>query len=131
MDHDPSLERGAAGDSGGAEVVLPGRPLDATLAYFCSTLGLRLDAIFPADPPAVAVVSGHGVRLRLDAGIEGAPGILRLPRSLAAHAACETVAPNGTRIEWVESAAEPELPPLQPSLVVARGGSGDWTAGRA
>jgi mannose-6-phosphate isomerase-like protein (cupin superfamily) len=46
--------------------VLPCPDLDGTLAFFTGRLGFRLDMITPADDPAVAVVSGHGVRMRLE-----------------------------------------------------------------
>ena len=43
-----------------AELVLPAADFDATLKFFTERLGFRLDAIFPADDPATALVSGHG-----------------------------------------------------------------------
>ncbi|MEI6799791.1 MAG: cupin, partial [Pseudomonadota bacterium] len=54
-----------------AELVLPTTDLRADLPFFTKTLGMRLDMIYPADNPAVAVISGHGLRLRLDAGATG------------------------------------------------------------
>src|SRR3989442_1253042 len=99
-----------------AEVVIPCAELNPTLAFFTERLGFRLDAIFPADDPAVAVISGHGVRLRLERGSGGAPGVLRLackdPAALAGGAPT-LVAPNGTRIELVSAAATPAVPPLR------------------
>ncbi|MCP3914678.1 MAG: hypothetical protein GY711_03860 [bacterium] len=38
------------------------------MSFFTEQLGFRLDVVFPADDPSVAVVSGHGVRLRLERG---------------------------------------------------------------
>jgi hypothetical protein len=35
---------------------------------------MRLDMIYPADNPQVAVLSGHGLRLRLDEGAQARPG---------------------------------------------------------
>ena len=61
-----------------AEMVLPCTELDATLGFFTGRLGFRLEAIFPADAPAVAVVAGHGLRLRLVHGDVGAAGTIRL-----------------------------------------------------
>jgi catechol 2,3-dioxygenase-like lactoylglutathione lyase family enzyme len=49
-----------------AEVVLPCADLEPTLAFFTGRLGFRIASIFPAEAPRVAVVSGHGLRLRLD-----------------------------------------------------------------
>ena len=56
-----------------AEMVVPCRELSETLPFFLNRLGFRLDQIFPADNPAVAVVSGHGLNLRLVRGSSGAP----------------------------------------------------------
>src|SRR5689334_1339176 len=61
-----------------AEVSLPSQDLAADLAFYTRELGFRLDTIFPADDPAVAVLSGHGLRLRLERGAAVAPGVLRL-----------------------------------------------------
>jgi quercetin dioxygenase-like cupin family protein len=47
-------------------VVLPCPDLAAALGFFTGQLGFRLDAIFPADDPRVAEISGHGVRIRLE-----------------------------------------------------------------
>ena len=61
-----------------AEVRLPSRDLHADLAFYGERLGFRLESIFPADDPAVAVMSGHGLRIRLDRGADEAPGTIRL-----------------------------------------------------
>ncbi|HLJ20742.1 MAG TPA: cupin domain-containing protein [Stellaceae bacterium] len=119
----------------GAEVVLPSAELEATLAFFRHRLGFQLQSIFPADAPAVAVLAGHGLRLRLDRDAEGAPGHIRLLcREPDAVAGGERVltAPNGTRIELVEAERPVNLPPIKPELVIARmGGEGAFDAGRA
>ena len=47
-----------------AEVCLPTTDLRADLAFFAETLQMRLDMIYPADDPSVAVYSGHGLRVR-------------------------------------------------------------------
>ncbi|MCY1004106.1 hypothetical protein OV079_00695 [Nannocystis pusilla] len=108
-----------------AEVVLPCPELALTIAFFVDVLGFRLDAIAPADAPRTALLSGHGLRLRLLQGAAGAPGVLRLccddPARVAGGAG-ELVAPNGTRVELVAAAPPPELPPLVPALVLTRAG---------
>ncbi|MEL0025221.1 MAG: cupin, partial [Alphaproteobacteria bacterium] len=50
-----------------AEIVVPSTDIREDMPFFTRELGFRLEQIFPADDPAVAVLSGHGVRLRLDA----------------------------------------------------------------
>ncbi|HTE52119.1 MAG TPA: cupin domain-containing protein [Kofleriaceae bacterium] len=116
-----------------AEVVLPCPDLEATLGFFTGRLGFRVETISPADDPRVAVVSGHGVRLRLERGEAGAPGRLRLLcRDLASLGGESTLtAPNGTRIELVEAEPAVALPPLAPSLVVSRLAGARWGTGRA
>jgi quercetin dioxygenase-like cupin family protein len=117
-----------------AEIVLPGAALDATLA-FLATLGFRVETIFPADSPAVAVVAGHGLRLRLERDFAGAAGTIRLrcraPDALAGGRRTLT-APNGTRIEIVDAETPLVLPALQPRFAIARMNDGAaWSAGRA
>jgi len=117
-----------------AEVVLPGAALGETLAFFDQRLGFRIEAIFPADSPAVAVLSGHGVRVRLERDFVGAPGTLRLacaePAAIA-DGRLELEAPNGTRVLLVPATPELSLPPLQASLVITRTDEDSWSPGRA
>jgi quercetin dioxygenase-like cupin family protein len=40
--------------------------LDAAVDNYTTQLGYRLDMIFPADSPSVAVLSGHGTTIRLE-----------------------------------------------------------------
>jgi quercetin dioxygenase-like cupin family protein len=111
-----------------AEVVLPARDLDATLAFFTG-LGFALEATFPAEAPVVAVIAGFGVRLRLDAAAEGDPGRVLLHGDGAR--AGTLVAPNGTRVELCPLAPPVVLPPLAPRFVLSRQSDAAWTVGRA
>jgi quercetin dioxygenase-like cupin family protein len=122
----PIRERIAA-----AELVLPAADLAATLEFFTTRLGLRVEAIYPADAPATAVVSGHGIRLRLETQSDAAPGLLRL--AIAGEVPTgPLVAPNGTRILLVPADPPVVVPPLAPALIVSRAGSdADWGTGRA
>ena len=118
-----------------AEVRLPSRDLHEDLSFFGETLGFRLDSIFPADDPAVAAMSGHGLRLRLERGAGEASGAIRLlcddPAGFA-DGRRDLVAPNGTRIEIRPAAPALETPPTRHALLVQRsGGRGSWITGRA
>lgn len=118
-----------------AQVVLPCSELDATLDFFTERLGFRVEAIYPADAPGTAVLSGHGLRLQLQRNGGGAPGQLRLlvsdPGAIAGGAA-ELTAPNGTRIELAEADPPIVVPETRPSFVVSRKSDGDtWHTGRA
>ncbi len=114
-----------------AQVVLPCAELDPTLDFFTDRLGFRVDAIYPADDPSVAVVSGHGVRLQLERGAHGDPGTLRLLCSDPEGARVLT-APNGTRIELVDADPPLVVPRVEPSFVVSeKGDASTWGTGRA
>ena len=118
-----------------AEIVLPCSELDSTLDFFTDKLGFKINAIFPADAPEVAVISGHGVRLRLERGGSESPGKLRLlcqnPTEFA-DGETELTAPNGTKIELVEAEPPLILPPEQQSFVLNRISDEDvWQIGRA
>ncbi|MFQ5669102.1 MAG: cupin domain-containing protein [Acidobacteriota bacterium] len=118
-----------------AECVLPCAELEETLQFFIERLGFRLHAIFPADRPSVAVIAGHGLRIRLQRDGPGAPGVLRLLcRDTAAFAdgAKEMTAPNGTRIELVDADPPLVVPPCRPSWVVSTlDDTARWGPGRA
>ena len=48
-----------------AEILLPCNNLDETLQFFIDKLGFKMESIAPAEKPSIAVISGHGIRLRL------------------------------------------------------------------
>lgn len=118
-----------------AAVCLPSNDLATDLAYYTETLGFRLDTIFPADDPAVATLSGHGLHLRIERGVAVAPGVLRLlchdPDSVA-NGARELTAPNGVRILIVDADARLEQPRTAHAFVVRRlQDKTPWVIGRA
>ena len=116
-----------------AEVVLPCKQLDETLAFFTEQLGFRVAAVFPADDPSVAVIAGHGLRIRLERGGAGPAGVLRLlcdDPAAVCGGALELRAPNGTRVELAPWDPPLVLPPLKPSFVFTGQGS-SWGTGRA
>ena len=61
-----------------AEIRLPTQELRDDLPFYTKVLGFRLDMIFPADNPQVAVLSGHGLRLRIEKGATSGPKRMRL-----------------------------------------------------
>lgn len=118
-----------------AEIRLPTAALREDLPFFTGTLRMRLDMIYPADNPEVAVLSGHGLRLRLQQGATEPPGTLRLltddPDGFA-NGLRLLVAPNGTRIE-IDALNPPlVLPATEHAFVVRRlADQAPWIIGRA
>ncbi len=85
-----------------AEIRFPTQKLRDDLPFYTKTLGMQLEMIFPADDPRVAVLSGHGIRIRIEKDAPEQPGTIRLltdaPENIG-NGKSELVAPNGTRIE--------------------------------
>ena len=118
-----------------AEIRLPTQELRDDLPFFTKVLGMRLDTIYPADNPEVAVLSGHGIRLRIEKGASEAPGTLRIltdnPESFAGGARRLT-APNGTVVEIEELHPPLVLPATEHAFVVRRlADQAPWIIGRA
>ena len=117
-----------------AEIRLPTQELRNDLPFYTKTLGFRLDMIFPADNPSVAVLSGHGVRLRIEKGASEAPGTLRILTDDPGFAggAKSLVAPNGTRVEVDELNPPVVTPATEHAFVVRRlANQAPWVIGRA
>lgn len=115
-----------------AEILLPTTDLRADLPFFTKGLGMRMDMIYPADNPAVAVLSGHGLRLRLDAGQSAAPGHLRILTDGDALPRGAQVSPGGTVVEVDELNPPLVLPATEHAFVVRRlADQAPWVIGRA
>ena len=118
-----------------AEIRLPTQELRDDIPFFTRVLKMRLDMIFPADNPAVAVFSGHGLRVRVEKGAPEAPGTIRIlaadPDAFAGGERRLT-APNGTRVE-IEPLDPPlVIPPTEHAFVVRRlKDQAPWIIGRA
>ncbi len=116
-----------------AEACLLTTDLRADLPFFTRTLKMRLDTIYPADNPSVAVFSGHGLRVRVEQG-PGAPGVLRLLTDDADFAGGqrELTSPGGTRVEVDELNPPVVMPRTEHAFVVRRlADQAPWIIGRA
>ena len=118
-----------------AEIRLPTNELRDDIPFFTDVLKMRMDTIYPADYPQVAVFSGHGLRVRIDAGASEPPGTLRIltddPEGFAGGQR-ELTAPNGTRIEIDELNPPFYLPETEHAFVVRRlADQAPWVIGRA
>lgn len=117
-----------------ALVSLPTTDLRADLAFFGKVLGMRMDSIYPADDPRVAVFSGHGLRVQLDQGQGGAPGLLYILTGDAGFAdgASTLTSPGGTQVQVMPSDPPVEMPDTVHSFVVRRlADQAPWVIGRA
>lgn len=116
-----------------AQVLVGCDRLEPTLAFLQQQLGFALDAIFPADDPRTALLSGHGLQLRLEAGATGgATDIFLLCDPAPPVGTAPRVAPNGLRVHFSAAAPPMQQPATQQQLVLTRGsGPGAWIAGRA
>ncbi len=118
-----------------AEVLLPTTELRHDLPFYTKVLGLRLDSIFPADDPSVAVLSGHGLRIRIERGADVPPGRLRIltdnPQDFAGGKT-HLIAPNGTEIDVVPLSPRVVQPQTVHEFAVRRlADEAPWVIGRA
>ncbi len=118
-----------------AEIRLPTQELRADIPFYTKVLKMRMDLIYPADDPRVAVFSGHGFRLRIEKDAPEPPGTLRIltdtPEEFA-DGATELTAPNGTRVEILPLNEPLIMPETVHSFVVRRlADQAPWIIGRA
>jgi len=117
------------------EICLSTTDLRQDIGFFTGTLKMRMDMIYPADNPRVAVFSGHGLRLRLDQDSGAAPGHLRIlaeaPDDFAGGSR-QLTAPGGTRVEIDELNPPLVIPEVEQAFVVRRlADQAPWVIGRA
>ncbi|MGB3245050.1 MAG: cupin domain-containing protein [Sulfitobacter sp.] len=118
-----------------SEVYLPVKDLKTEMPFFLTQLGFRLEEIFPADDPAVALIAGHGLRIRLDRNADLPPGKIRLrcidPDGFADGERMLT-SPSGNIIEVVDANPPLDMPQTQHSFMVRHLRDSDaWVIGRA
>jgi quercetin dioxygenase-like cupin family protein len=118
-----------------AEIQLSSNDVREDLAFFTEKLGFRLDQIFPADNPSVVVLSGYGMRLRIEKGASEPPAYLRIlctdPAGFA-EGVTDFTAPNGTRVEIRPLHPLRDTPKTAHSFVVRRlKDQAPWVIGRA
>lgn len=118
-----------------AEMRLPTDELRDDIPFYTKVLGMRMDMIYPADDPSIAVFSGHGLRLRIEKGAPEGPGTLRIltddPEGFA-DGKRELTAPNGTKILITERNPPLVMPKTVHSYVVRRlKDQAPWIIGRA
>ena len=118
-----------------AEMRLPTQELRNDIPFYTKVLGMRMDMIYPADDPRVALFSGHGLRLRIEKDAPETPGTIRIltehPESFA-QGEVELTAPNGTKVEIAPLNEPLVMPQTVHSFVVRRlADQAPWIIGRA
>ncbi len=115
--------------------MLPCPDLTATVDFLATQLGFRVDMILPADAPETAVMSGHGMCLRLQQ--ESQPHPVPITLRLSCHRATlprasadALLPPAGLRIQWVDEADTDALPAAPTEGVISRNCASDWHEGR-
>jgi quercetin dioxygenase-like cupin family protein len=116
-------------------VRLSTKELRDDIPFYTKTLKMRMDMIYPADDPTVAVFSGHGLRLRIEKNAPEGPGCIRILTDnpgVFAGGVRQLTAPNGTKVEIDELNPPLVLPKVQHSFVVRRlADQAPWVIGRA
>ncbi|HEY1333749.1 MAG TPA: cupin domain-containing protein [Myxococcaceae bacterium] len=109
-------------------VRVPADPLEGTIE-FLERQGFRLEEIAPADDPSEAVMSGHGLRLRLDRAHRGALELL-VPAA-PGETPGRHVGPGGLVVSVVAPGRTAVLPPAAPAFVHTRLAETPFHEGRA
>lgn len=117
-----------------AQLRLPSEDLTADMDFFIQ-LGFRLDKIFPADHPAVAMLSGFGMHLVLDKRVTSPPPVINIitdtPETIT-HGKKELTAPNGTVIQVLPRTHTLVTPSTQHHFEVRKlSEASSWVIGRA
>ncbi|UJR19837.1 hypothetical protein I4U23_022970 [Adineta vaga] len=115
------------------QIVLRCLSLDENLQFFKDRLGFRLEMIRPADDPSEVVLSGYGIRIKLERHNEQTPMILQLLlKEESNEINNDLVAPNGTQIQFIKMSSKLSLPPIHQSFVLSRmTNDSQWIIGRA
>jgi len=115
-----------------AQIVLGSKDLNEDITYF-TALGFRLDQIFPSDNPAVAIISGHGIHVRLDKKLKETPVTIYILTDTPEYFKDkDLVAPNGTILEIHPKTYHLNTPPTQHKFEVRHLQNNDsWVIGRA
>ena len=117
-----------------AQLLLPTNNLTEEMSFF-QKIGFRLDQIFPADDPQVAILSGHGLELRIDRNAQVPASHIRLLTDEPDQFSITQnilIAPNGTQIELHPKTYQLARPKTQHKFETKRLTGGEpWVVGRA
>lgn len=109
------------------QLVLAAPSFDETIE-FLTLHGFRIDQIFPADDPATAILSAHGITLRLERTATGTSGA-RI-RIEGGHETRTVDGPDGLTLAFQQIHDDVAVPDLAPGFVFTPA-AGDTQVGRA
>ncbi|MBL4657005.1 MAG: cupin domain-containing protein, partial [Flavobacteriales bacterium] len=116
-----------------AQVVMPATDLNKELEFF-EKLGFRLDHIYPDDSPVVAMMSGHGLRIRLDQNAKAHPAEINILTDDAEvlNNGKAIVSPSGTLVTFEPKSYTVQSHETQHKFEVRKLQDSDpWVIGRA
>ena len=120
-----------------AEIQINCVDFSENLNFFTEDIGFSIELIFPADSPRTAILSGHGLRIRLEKNqVDGPISLNLINDESGAKEGLTKVAPNGSKISFVSDELECEenieVPSLINEVVIKKlKESSDWIDGRA
>ena len=118
-----------------AEMLLTCNNLNETLQFFIDKLGFKMESIAPAEKPSLAVISGYGIRIRLEPGNNPDPGSINLLCSEPASVAdgkIKLTAPNGTIVNLIEANPSLNIQKVKQTFLLTKMKTSDqWSEGRA
>ncbi len=118
-----------------AEMLLTCNNLNETLQFFIDKLGFKMESIAPAEKPSLAVISGYGIRIRLEPGNNPDPGSINLLCSEPASVAdgkLKLTAPNGTIVNLIEANPSLNIQKVKQTFLLTKMKTSDqWSEGRA
>lgn len=116
-----------------AQILVTCLNLNRTLEFFTERLGFRVEMIYPADAPSVALISGYGVALRLESSDEIQPVTLRLLGKFSDENPREIYSPdNAVRIIFVNAESKIEIPDGKQEFIISMlDDENSWSEGRA
>lgn len=117
-----------------AQVVLPSKDLVRDMDYF-TNIDFKLVNIFPDDNPEVAIMTGHGIHIRLDKNVHCSPTTIHILTDDITQfneGKTEFVAPNGTLLKVLPKSYEVVYPTTQHKFEVRQLQDKEpWIIGRA
>lgn len=115
------------------QVSIPCSNLEKALNYLSGKIGFRLDMIMPADSPTVAVVSGHGITVRLEETNNNPADLNALIQRVqnGADISAELKNLHNAELEPVIETVPKVIPSQTSELIISRLSDQQWVTGRA